>query len=75
MKLDKIGIHDNFFELGGHSLMALRIISAIRREFNTDIEIAELVREPFIASISKIILERKINWVKKSHQINLVALN
>ena len=44
----------------GHSLMALRIISGIRQEFNVEIEIAELVDEPTIAGISKIILERKV---------------
>jgi amino acid adenylation domain-containing protein len=60
LKLEKIGIHDNFFEIGGHSLMALRIISGIRQKFDFELEIVELVNEPTIAGISKIIIERKI---------------
>jgi len=35
----KISRYDNFFELGGHSLMALRVNSAILKEFNLEITI------------------------------------
>jgi len=62
--VEKVGIHDNFFELGGHSLMALRIISAIRRECEAELEIIELVTHPYISEIAEIIQQR--NLVEKS---------
>jgi amino acid adenylation domain-containing protein len=67
LKLEKIGIHDNFFELGGHSLMALRIISGIRRAFNVEIEIIELVQHPSIIELGQII-ERAIAEVVKEQE-------
>lgn len=30
---DGVGVHDNFFEIGGDSLSAIRLVSALRREF------------------------------------------
>jgi amino acid adenylation domain-containing protein len=30
---ETIGVHDNFFEIGGDSLSAIRLLSALRREF------------------------------------------
>jgi amino acid adenylation domain-containing protein len=57
LKLDKIGIHDNFFELGGNSLMALGIISGIRKEFDVEVEILELVSNPTISKLSQVVLK------------------
>ena len=33
LSTDRIGRNDNFFDLGGHSIMAVRVISALRKEF------------------------------------------
>jgi acyl carrier protein len=37
--IERIGIRDNFFEIGGHSLLAMRLVSAIRKELNAEIPI------------------------------------
>ncbi|GJM31001.1 MAG: hypothetical protein DHS20C18_00020 [Saprospiraceae bacterium] len=51
--LEKIGIHNNFFELGGHSLMAMRVASAIRKEFDVHLEIRELFLSPTISELAQ----------------------
>lgn len=39
LALEKIGIRDNFFEIGGHSISLMRLISSVKREFQTDLSI------------------------------------
>lgn len=53
--LTKIGIHDDFFELGGHSLKATKIISRIGNEFNIDIPLIDIFKNPTIENLDKII--------------------
>ena len=52
LEVDKIGIHDDFFELGGHSLLAVRLISAIRKEFEVEMPIGDIFDYPTIALLS-----------------------
>lgn len=52
LNLEKVGIHDNFFALGGHSLMATRLVSLIRQEFNTELQIKALFETPTVAALS-----------------------
>ncbi|MEO7534403.1 MAG: amino acid adenylation domain-containing protein, partial [Ferruginibacter sp.] len=50
--VERVGIHDNFFELGGHSLMAMRVISSVRRDMETEVAIKDLFIHPTIAALS-----------------------
>ena len=52
LEVESVGIHDNFFNLGGHSLLAVRLISAIRKEFEVEMPIGEIFDYPTIASLS-----------------------
>nr|MBA2611842.1 amino acid adenylation domain-containing protein [Bacteroidota bacterium] len=51
--LDEIGIHDNFFELGGDSLLAIRVVSAIRKELEVEMPISNLFEYQTIATLAK----------------------
>jgi amino acid adenylation domain-containing protein len=58
LDLDSVGIFDDFFELGGHSLLAIRLISAIRSEFNAEIPIGDIFDFPTIEQLkTRIILK------------------
>ncbi len=52
LDVEKIGIHDNFFEMGGDSLLAIRVVSAIRKELETEIAISSLFEYQTIASLA-----------------------
>ena len=65
LKVNNIGIFDDFFALGGHSLTATQIIARINEEFEVEIYIDFIFRNPSVFLLSKNIknkfsLSRKI---------------
>ncbi len=55
LNLQNIGIFANFFELGGHSLKALRLISLINKEFNSNLSIKDIFVQKNIHNLSKLV--------------------
>ncbi len=53
--VQRISIHDNFFHLGGHSLMAMRVLSAINKEFKVELSIKDLFQYTTINDLGKYI--------------------
>ncbi|MGE5343490.1 MAG: amino acid adenylation domain-containing protein [Candidatus Omnitrophota bacterium] len=47
------GIDDNFFELGGHSLKAATLVYRVYKEFEVNIEIADVFQHSTIRNISR----------------------
>ena len=56
--LEQVGIFDNFFELGGHSLLAMRVVSAIRKRLNVELNIRDIFVYPVIAGLGTYIDEQ-----------------
>jgi acyl carrier protein len=52
LSAEKIGVSDNFFEMGGHSVMAVRVVSAIRKEFNVALPLQAIFRTPTIEALA-----------------------
>ncbi|MHA4842639.1 non-ribosomal peptide synthetase [Flavitalea antarctica] len=55
LHIERIGVNDNFFELGGHSLLATRIVSAIRKKLQVEVNIKDLFKYPNINDLSEFI--------------------
>jgi amino acid adenylation domain-containing protein/non-ribosomal peptide synthase protein (TIGR01720 family) len=53
LEVDQVGIHDDFFELGGHSLLAVRLISAVRKAFKTELPISDVFDYPSVAALAE----------------------
>lgn len=51
----KIGMEDNFFELGGHSLKATLVAAQILSEFQVEIPLREIFKNPTIRGVSEYI--------------------
>jgi acyl carrier protein len=43
------GVHDNFFEHGGQSLMATQIASRVRKVFDVELPLADMLAHPTVA--------------------------
>jgi acyl carrier protein len=52
LNIQKIGIKDDFFELGGQSIIAMRTISAIRKQLNFELGVRELFTHRNILDLS-----------------------
>jgi len=59
LHLEQVGLHDNFFELGGHSLTAMRVVSAMRKELDVEVEITDLFNHPTVGGLARIVQEKE----------------
>ncbi len=50
---DEVDIDSNFFMLGGDSLLATRVLSAIAREYGTELTFADLLSAPSPGALSR----------------------
>ncbi len=48
----EIGIDVDFFSHGGHSLLATRLVGRIRNEFNVDVNVTTVFRNPTVAQLA-----------------------
>ncbi|MCB9252333.1 MAG: non-ribosomal peptide synthase/polyketide synthase [Flavobacteriales bacterium] len=64
LELNSISIQDDFFEIGGHSLLAIRLISAIRKELNMEVSMADVFDHSTISKLAlKLRSENKETFV------------
>ncbi|UCH95078.1 MAG: amino acid adenylation domain-containing protein, partial [Candidatus Aminicenantes bacterium] len=59
IKKEKIGIKEKFFQLGGHSLNALSLISLLHKNFNVEVPLAEIFKNPTIKELAQYIRTAK----------------
>jgi amino acid adenylation domain-containing protein len=50
LRVGRIGLYDNFFDLGGHSLLLVKLQSALKREFSSDIALVDLFQRTTVAA-------------------------
>ncbi len=50
-----ISVDDSFFDLGGHSLLAVRLMSAIKKEFDVRLPLARLLSAPTVAELANVL--------------------
>lgn len=51
----QMGLDDNLFTLGGNSLKSMKIISKINRVFDTNLTITDILENPTVEGISKLV--------------------
>ncbi|MBE1556815.1 non-ribosomal peptide synthetase [Sporosarcina limicola] len=59
LKLDEVGVDENFYNLGGHSLLATQVASRLRRQYNIEIPLGNILMKPTISELA-IELEEKL---------------
>ncbi len=51
-KNDELTVDSNFFDLGGHSLLLARLQLAIKKEFDVQLSVADVFREPTLGALA-----------------------
>jgi surfactin family lipopeptide synthetase A len=72
-KAKKIGTKDNFFNIGGDSIKAIRLVSFMNAELNTQLEVPELYRARTIEQLALRMAQRKQEH-KETAELNRVAM-
>jgi amino acid adenylation domain-containing protein len=55
LEFNEISINSNFFEIGGNSINAIKLKSAIHKEFNVELKLNEVFKNPSIEQLSLLI--------------------
>ncbi|MER8226425.1 amino acid adenylation domain-containing protein, partial [Streptomyces sp. NPDC094143] len=50
--VDEVGVDADFFDQGGHSLLATRLVGRIRTEFDVDVKVTTVFRNPTVAQLA-----------------------
>lgn len=64
LNTEEIGINSSFFELGGDSLSAINLCANIRKEFNAEILVKDIMDNPIIQDIAGLIERKTQNEIK-----------
>jgi acyl carrier protein len=67
LEVEKIGIHDDFFKLGGDSLLAIRLISAIRKKLEVEVDINYIFEYPHYSKAGRTSASGKQNFKASQH--------
>ncbi len=65
LAIDEVGTRQSFFEVGGHSLRAIRLISAIEREFGIKIVLEDVFVHSTIAEQARLIENKDHRTLQK----------
>ncbi|MBW6409613.1 non-ribosomal peptide synthetase [Clostridium weizhouense] len=70
LKRDKIWRNDNFYEIGGDSLLVAQVVAKMRDKLDEAMELEwdrlmlEIIRNPTVAQISKVLIDNKLESEK-----------
>ncbi|WP_020593998.1 non-ribosomal peptide synthetase [Kiloniella laminariae] len=68
---NKIGIRDNFFDIGGSSIAAIKVMSAINAQMETQLNVGDLLRATTIEEVAELIRSGRANRGEHSRIIDL----
>jgi len=54
--INEVGRKDNFYELGGHSLLATTLINMLKKEFDTNLSIRDVMDHPTVWELSEVMM-------------------
>ena len=75
LEMENVGMTDDVFELGGHSLLAMRLVSVIRKTFETELQINDVFSYPTISSLGAYLDEQNKGALPPDHSINANGRN
>ena len=61
LAVEGVGINDNFFDLWGHSLLAVRLFTALEKEFGRTLPLSALFEGPTIAKLAALLDESLVS--------------
>lgn len=60
-----VSVYDHFFDLGGHSLNALKLVTEIKKHFQTQLPLAQIFQKPVLADMAMLIEKNEVSEFAK----------
>lgn len=70
--LDRVGVFDNFFELGGHSLKAMQVIAGLRRQYELELSLRDLLGSQTISRLAIVITQKRAEQMQEDEVLRLL---
>jgi len=58
--VDRVYASDDFFALGGHSLLAVRLVSELRRQWQLDVSVGQIMVSPSVEKLASLLSDEKL---------------
>nr|WP_237544711.1 condensation domain-containing protein [Streptomyces sp. SID4946] len=55
LAVDAVGIHDSFYDMGGHSLLAAELTVRVRKEFQAELSLGDVLGNPSVAELAALL--------------------
>ena len=79
LNIENISIEDSFFDLGGDSLAAINLCTKIYSEFNVQIYVKDIMKNPIIEKLSDFIASKSItpseNVISKAEKLSIYPIS
>jgi amino acid adenylation domain-containing protein len=63
--IERVGIHDDFYELGGQSLLLPQVMQRLRRDFQVEVPLRNLVEQTTVADLALTVEELMIEQIRR----------
>ncbi len=78
LEIETIDAKANFFELGGQSIKAMRIMAAVAKEFQVELQVADIFEYPELCQLAAFIdqsMEKALPDIARAHESMLYRLS
>ena len=73
LRLEQVGVHDDFFELGGDSILAVKAVSRMREQLETEVPLSAMFECPTVAEMALKMMELEADRLDPADLVRLLG--
>jgi hypothetical protein len=73
LQVEQVGLHDDFFEFGGHSILAVKAVSRMRQQLETEVPLSAMFECPTVAEMALKMMELEADRLDPADLVRLLG--
>ena len=73
LQVEQVGLHDDFFEFGGHSILAVKAVSRMREQLETEVPLSAMFECPTVAEMALKMMELEADRLDPADLVRLLG--